>query len=144
MGFNYRKERKKFEQQMQEKEQQYRAAGMSKEQIHAMREFEEALFRSERVYGLHIVLEQSKEYPGLVGQEQSFDIYFDSLKANLDFLLDNLAPGLADRIAELDKKILICLTAGYNHREIAQELRVTQQAVSKRINKVRKTLKKWL
>lgn len=50
MGFNYRQERKKFEERMQENEKKYRAAGMSDEQITAMREYEEEQFRRERIY----------------------------------------------------------------------------------------------
>ena len=51
---------------MQEMEKKYRAAGMNDEQITAMREYEEEQFRRERIYKIHIVLEQSKEYPGLI------------------------------------------------------------------------------
>ncbi len=66
MGFNYRQERKKFEEEMQQKEQQYRAAGMSERKIVAMREYEEEQFRRKGIYKIHIVLEQSNEYPGLI------------------------------------------------------------------------------
>ena len=61
MGFNYRRERKKFEKLMEENERRYRAAGMSNAQIMAMREYEEEMFRRERVYGIHTVFEESKE-----------------------------------------------------------------------------------
>lgn len=63
MGFNYRQERKKFEEQMQENERRFRAAGMSDEQIMAMREYEEEQFRRERVYKIHIASSQQATGP---------------------------------------------------------------------------------
>ena len=50
MGFNYRQKRKEFEQNWAKALKQYIAAGMTQEQITAMREFDEELFRQERVY----------------------------------------------------------------------------------------------
>lgn len=144
MGFNYRQQRKKFEEQMQEKEEQYRAAGMSDEQIQAMREYEEEQFRRERIYKIHIVLEQSLEYPRLVEQEHSNDVHFDNIRLCLDVLLDNLSPGLSRKLTKLDKDILFYLSAGYNHGEIGQIYGLTQQAVSLHIDKVRKILKMTL
>ena len=50
MGFNYRQKRKEFEQNWAKALKQYIAAGMTQEQITAMRQFDEKLFRQERVY----------------------------------------------------------------------------------------------
>ena len=47
MGFNYRQKRKEFEQNWAKALKQYIAAGMTQEQITAMREFDEELFRQE-------------------------------------------------------------------------------------------------
>ena len=143
MGFNYRQERKRFEEQMQENEKKYRAAGMSDEQITAMHEYEEQ-FRRKRTYKTHIVLEQSFEYPGLVEQEHSFDRHFDNIGTCLDTLLDNLVPGLSKKLTKQDKDILVYLSKGYSHSEIGQIFGLTQQAVSLHIAKVRKMLKMTL
>lgn len=138
MGFNYRQERKKFEERMQENEKKYRAAGMSDEQITAMREYEEERFRRERVYKIHIVLEQSKEYPGLIEWAGTTDSYFQ----DLDSVLDDLSPGMSQRLTERDKEVLVLLFTGMNHREAAEFLGIAQQVLSRHVKKVRKFLKR--
>ena len=138
MGFNYRQERKKFEDRMQENEKKYRAAGMSDEQITAMREYEEEQFRRERIYKIHIVLEQSKEYPGLIEWAGTTDSYFQ----DLDSVLDDLSPGMSQRLTERDREVLVLLFADMNHREAAEFLGIAQQVLSRHVKKVRKFLKR--
>ncbi|MEY8576481.1 hypothetical protein AALD01_19490 [Oscillospiraceae bacterium 21-37] len=138
MGFNYRQERKKFEERMQENEKKYRAAGMSDEQITAMREYEEEQFRRERIYKIHIVLEQSKEYPGLIEWAGTTDSYFQ----DLDSVLDDLSPGMSQRLTERDREVLVLLFADMNHREAAEFLGIAQQVLSRHVKKVRKFLKR--
>ena len=138
MGFNYRQERKKFEERMQENEKKYRAAGMSDEQITAMREYEEEQFRRERIYKIHIVLEQSKEYPGLIEWAGTTDSYFQ----DLDSVLDDLSPGMSQRLTERDNEVLVLLFTGMNHREAAEFLGIAQQVLSRHVKKVRKFLKR--
>ena len=55
MGFNYRQKRKEFEQNWAKALKQYIAAGMTQEQITAMREFDEELFL--------IIIQQVTVYP---------------------------------------------------------------------------------
>ena len=138
MGFNYRQERKKFEERMQENEKKYRAAGMSDEQITAMREYEEEQFRRERIYKIHIVLEQSKEYPGLIEWAGTTDSYFQ----DLDSVLDDLSPGMSQRLTERDREVLVLLFADMNHREAAEFLGIAQQVLSRHVKKVRKFLER--
>lgn len=138
MGFNYRQERKKFEERMQENEKKYRAAGMSDEQITAMREYEEERFQRERIYKIHIVLEQSKEYPGLIEWAGTTDSYFQ----DLDSVLDDLSPGMSQRLTERDKEVLVLLFTGMNHREAAEFLGIAQQVLSRHVKKVRKFLER--
>lgn len=138
MGFNYRKERKKFEEQMEENEKKYRAAGMSDEQIALMREYEEEQFRHERVYGLHIVSEQ--EVPGTFERACTEDSYWQ----DLDSALESLSPGITERLTARDKEVLELLCAGLNHRETAMAIGVSQQAVSHRLKKIKKILRKGL
>ena len=138
MGFNYRQERKKFEERMQENEKKYRAAGMSDEQITAMREYEEEQFRRERIYKIHIVLEQSKEYPGLIEWAGTTDSYFQ----DLDSVLDDLSPGMSQRLTERDREVLVLLFADMNHREAAEFLGIAQQVLSRHVKTVRKFLKR--
>lgn len=144
MGFNYRKERRKFEKQMEENERKYRAAGMNDTQINAMREYEEEMFRRERVYGIHTIFEESKEYPGLIELEESNDSYFQDLSASLDNLLDNLVSGLSESLSVRDKEVLLLLSQGLNQQEAANLLGVSQQAISKHMKKIKLFLKKGL
>ena len=138
MGFNYRKERKKLEERMQEMEKKYRAAGMNDEQITAMREYEEEQFRRDRIYKIHIVLEQSKEYPGLIKWCGINDSYFQDLNS----ALDDISPGLSHRLTKRDKEAVVLLCSGFNQRETANAMGITQQVVSRHVEKIRKFLKK--
>lgn len=65
------------------------------------------MFRRERVYGIHIVFEESKERPGLIEPAESNDGYFQNLSACLNNILDNLVPGLSNRLSKKDKEILL-------------------------------------
>ncbi len=138
MGFNYRKERKKFEEQMIEVEKKYRAAGMSDSQIAAMREYEEEQFRRERIYKIHIVLEQSRGYPGLIKWCGTDDNYFQ----DLDSVLDDMSPGITQRLTKRDKEVIALLCVGLNHRETANIMGIAQQVVSRHVKKIRKFLKR--
>lgn len=129
MGFNYRKERKKFEDQMEEDEKKYRAAGMSDEQITLMREYEEEQFRHERVYGLHTVSEQ--EVPGTFERACTEDSYWQ----DLDSTLENLSPGISERLTARDKEVLELLCVGLNHRETAEVIGIAPQVVSRHVKK---------
>lgn len=143
MGFNYRQERKKFEEQMQENERRFRAAGMSDEQIMAMREYEEEQFRRERVYKIHIVLEQSKEYPGLIEWVGTTDSYFQKMKASLDFILDNVSPGLSASLSSQEKEIMLLLSWGATQQEISAKLGLSQSTISYHIKHIEKTFKSF-
>lgn len=144
MGFNYRRERKKFEKRMEEDKRKYRAAGMSDRQIILMREYEEEMFRRERVYGIHTVFEESKEYPGLIELEGSNDSYFQDLGDSLNNILDSLVPGLSEMLSRKDKEVLLLMARGLNQQEVANLLGVSQQAISKHMKKIKLFLKKGL
>lgn len=143
MGFNYRQERKKFEEQMQENERRFRAAGMNDEQIMAMREYEEEQFRRERIYKIHIVLEQSKEYPGLIEWVGTTDSYFQKMKASLDFILDNVSSGLSKSFTSQEKEILLLLSWGATQQEISAKLGLSQSTISYHIQQIEKTFKNF-
>lgn len=50
MSYNHGLAKRKFENEWQKKERQYRELGMTEKQIRAIREFDEQEFRAERVY----------------------------------------------------------------------------------------------
>ena len=104
MGFNYRQKRKEFEQNWAKALKQYIAAGMTQEQITAMREFDEELFRQERVYENRI----NVGLPDLnILRFSVEEVYFQDLSHHLDAALEDMQPGIAQRITEQDRKVLL-------------------------------------
>jgi len=134
--FSYSRERAKFEQAWIATARRYRDAGMDCWQINAMCEFEEQAFRSRRTYHRHIQADFPK---GALEQGES-DTYF----TDLDSWLEDLRPGLSFRATERDKEILKIISVGYNQRETAEILGITQQAVSLHLEKIKKILKRGL
>lgn len=61
MGFNYGYEKKKFDSRWKRLEVEYCDAGMSEEQIAAMKEYDWAWFCSQRVFQNHI-FNSKKDY----------------------------------------------------------------------------------
>lgn len=136
MEFCYSRERAKFERAWIATARKYRDAGMCCEQINAMREFEEQAFRSRRIYHLHI----QADFPRSALEQGESDTYF----TDLDSWLENQMPGASLRATEKDKEILKIISAGYNQRETAEILEITQQAVSLHLKKIKKILKRGL
>ena len=141
MGFNYRQKRKEFEQNWAKTLKQYIAAGMTQEQITAVREFDEELFRQERVYENRI----NVGLPDLNIQRFSVEEdYFQNLSLHLDSALEDMLPGISQRITEQDRKVLLLTCFGFTQDEIAVKLHISQVAVLKHLHKFQKLLKRGL
>ena len=139
MGFNYRQKRKEFEQNWAKALKQYIAAGMTQEQITAMREFDEELFRQERVYENRI----NVGLPDLNIQRFSVkEDYFQNLSLHLDSALEDMLPGISQRITEQDRKVLLLACFGFTQDEIAMKLHISQMSVYRHLHKLQKLLKK--
>ena len=138
MGFNYRQKRKEFEQNWAKALKQYIAAGMTQEQITAMREFDEELFRQERVYENRI----NVGLPDLnILRFSVEEDYFQDLSHHLDAALEDMQPGIAQRITEQDRKVLLLACFGFTQDEIAVKLHMKQSTVSYHLDKLKKLLK---
>ena len=138
MGFNYRQKRKEFEQNWAKALKQYIAAGMTHEQISSMREFEEELFRQERVYENRV----NVGLPDLnILRFSVEEDYFQDLSHHLDAALEDMQPGIAQRITEQDRKVLLLACFGFTQDEIAVKLHISQVAVLKHLHKLQKLLK---
>lgn len=138
MGFNYRQKRKEFEQNWAKALKQYIAAGMTQEQITAMREFDEELFRRERVYENRI----NVGLPDLnILRFSVEEVYFQDLSHHLDAALEDMQPGIAQRITEQDRKVLLLACFGFTQDEIAVKLHMKQSTVSYHLDKLKKLLK---
>ena len=138
MGKSYTELRKEFEQEWSKNLKLYKETGMSPEFIAAMREFDEEVFRKERTF-------QDKtpsriEYwddPRLDNPVE----YFSRLTKDLDTQLENIFPGLSQKLDPSDKELLILTSIGYTQAEIGEKLHITQQAISLRFHKLKKLFK---
>lgn len=72
MGFNYGYEKKKFDSRWKRLEVEYCDAGMSEEQIAAMKEYDWAWFCSQRVFQNHTQPIPCEQYDEVCGQSQLF------------------------------------------------------------------------
>lgn len=111
---------------------------MTQEQITAMREFDEELFRRERVYENRI----NVGLPDLNIQRFSVEEdYFQNLSLHLDAALEDMQPGISQRITEQDRKVLLLACFGFTQDEIAVKLHIKQSTVSYHLDKLKKLLK---
>lgn len=75
MGFNYGYEKKKFDSRWKRLEVEYCDAGMSEEQIAAMKEYDWAWFCSQRVFQNHTQPIPCEQYDEVCGQSQLLHRY---------------------------------------------------------------------
>jgi len=155
VGFNYAKERRKFEDEWVKLRKQYREAGFSEEGIAAMRDYDEEVFRQQRRYYTH-----TQELPLEIDEDNdeagtSLFEKFESLRATFDesdfdsrfAWVDTVDdPDLVARLKLLKESDLELLTLyaidGYSQPEIARLLGGTQQNISLKINRIKNFLKK--
>lgn len=158
MGFNDGYERKKFIEKQKAQTDEYRALGMTEEQIAEMSEFDWNQYRSARVYAMHTQSLSDTPFPedGDEGEESKsplFERFLRELSTNIGSLselsrygwVDEIDdPRLAARLKKLPPDDLELLTLlvfdGYSQNEIAAVRYVTQQAISKKINRIKKYL----
>lgn len=154
MGFNYAAEKKKFDAQWKRNSEWYRSEGMSEEAIQKIKDFDWAVFCSERVYRNHTqdmpdeinssISDLSKsslftKYPNL---SVSFSIEDFSGKYTWIENIDN--PQLAAKIKALSKdyiEILTMLIEGYSQTEIAKKRHQHRSAICNKIARIKKLLK---
>lgn len=139
MGLSYSELKKEFEKEWTKNLKLYIKAGMSQEFISGMREFDEEAFRRERIF-------QDRnpariQYWDDLRMEEPTE-YFAHLKSDLDTQLENLSPGLSQRVTTRDKEILLLASIGYTQTEIAVKLHISQMSVYRHLHKLKKLLKK--
>ena len=154
MRFHYWLEKKKFEEDWEQKRIEYAAAGMPGADIQRMYEFDWALFRQERIY-------QTRNYPlepaYLQKRTDASDKsrwllrYSNALSQTNLHDADDLSTipnqtenpkmlSLFQQMDHTDIRLLYLLLDGYKQAESALRLGISQQAVSKRIIKMKKLL----
>ena len=149
MGFNYGYEKKKFDSRWKRLEVEYCDAGMSEEQIAAMKEYDWAWFCSQRVFQNHTQPIPCEQYDEVCGQSQLFR-KFASLSYQWDVdKIDQTRYGwlasveneqLLLRLKKLSKKDLELLTLlfvdGYRQIDVARLWHCSRSAVAQRFKKI--------
>ncbi len=157
MRFNYGLERKRFESHWRKLQDEYRAAGMSNENIEKMKCFDWEMLKRERLYCDRIEyllpdmdrLEECIENYCVLNQTISLTenggIYVESSISWIETIDSKELYQLIDALKESEKELLTMLAFDeYSSEEIAKMKGVSRQAVSKRIHKLKKKIQKFL
>ena len=163
MSFNNGLERKRFESKQKTLREEYNRLGMSEEKIKALYEYDLTDFNSNRRFITHTQsinladLEADEDGNAESGRNPLFEKFRDVLSVdNSEELLQSRHdwvekiddPKLAKKLKKLSHDDLELLTLfafdGYSQNEIAAFFSVSQQAISKRINRIKKYLKSGL
>ena len=160
-SFNYRAEKSRFDFLWDRLAVEYREAGMSPEAIEEMRQFDWDEFKRRRNCWLHETLfselEPSEESDDsdntipnsrLLKQMVVSDTYADTPKSDrYQWFKDITSPDLLNQLLLLSDSDLALLNAymfeGYSQVEIAKMLGVSQQAVAKKLSRLKRILKNF-
>lgn len=160
MCWNDGYERRKFEARQKKQAEEYRALGMTEEQIKAMYEFDLEQYKSDRRYYSHTQSFVPDDFDEDEDDDEKlsiFDKFKDVLTTSIEESgnksrywwfeeIDN--PDLVRNIKSLSTEQLELLTLvvidGYGQAEIAELMKVSQSAISQRIATIRKLLKATL
>lgn len=112
MGFNYGYEKKKFDSRWKRLEVEYCDAGMSEEQIAAMKEYDWAWFCSQRVFQNHTQPIPCEQYDEVCGQSQKKDL----------------------------ELLTLLFVDGYRQIDVARLWHCSRSAVAQRFKKIKKFL----
>ena len=153
MGWNNAYETKKFEAKQKKQAEEYRALGMTEEQIQAIYEFDLEQFKSERRNRMHIQQFTSSDFDeGEDDDSEStlYDKFFDELTCSIETLggksrywwveeIDNHK--LAERVKMLSEEDLELLTKsivdGYNQTQLAEIYGIAQKNISKKLKRIK-------
>ena len=155
MGFNYAKEKAKFDAKWKKLRAEYEDAGMCQEDIQAMRDYDWNVFCSDRVYRNHTQalpdeLLAGEERDGLnmlfrnyVTLSTSFGIEdFEERFAWLDTIRCKRFHSKLLALSPKDVELLTFIVLdGHDQHELAQKWRCTQSAISQRLKKIKLFLK---
>ena len=160
MSWNDGYERKMFAKRQKKQAEEYRALGMTEEQIQAMYEFDLEQFKSERRHRMHtqpLQVEEFEENDADESDNTLLNEFFDELTCTIETSGDKSRywwveeienPDLVRSIRSLSTEQLELLTLvvidGYGQVEIAELMKVSQSAISQRLATIKKILKATL
>ena len=159
MGFNYAAEKKKFETLWARLRREYRAAGMSDAAIQKMHDFDWEVFKQERIYRLHtqdlgigIFDEPSAEQEDKSALMKKFlksvsrwDDYTTASRYGwIEGIGDQRLGRVLKRLSISEKELLTkyCIE-DKTQQEIAAEMGLSQRAVGKQLQQLKKYFKKF-
>lgn len=155
MGFNYSREKLIFDREWEKLRGQYKKAGMNDESIQELYDFDWSWFRMRRNYENRVqampeeeIDEQNAETRSNLFQRftslyTSFDeIELSGRYAWIDTISDDALSRKLRDLSEDELELLTLLAIeGYTQREIARKVHCSQNAISKRLIKIKRILK---
>ena len=138
MGYNYSREKRKFDAEWKKKEAWYRDSGMSEEAIQEIFAYDWAEFNTTRRFYRYLEDVDMERIP-----EKSCDILEAALSKEWIELLDS--PETVRKIRKLPVDYIEIIEMLYfeklTQREIAERMSCSQQNIAKKIEKIKKVLK---
>ena len=138
MGYNYSREKRKFDAEWKKKEEWYRESGMSEEAIQEIFAYDWAEFNSTRKFYRYMEDVDVERVP-----KKSCDILEFALAKDWTELLDS--PEMLRKIRKLPADYIEIIEMLYfenlTQREIAERMSCSQQNIAKKIEKIKKVLK---
>ena len=136
MGYNYSREKRKFDAEWKKKEVWYHASGMSEEAIQEIFTYDWAEFNATRKFYRYMEDVDVERIP-----EKSCDILESALSKEWPELLDS--PETVRKIRKLPADYIKIIEMLYfenlTQREIAERMSCSQQNIAKKIEKIKKS-----
>lgn len=137
MAYNYAREKRRFDAEWKRRELWYRKEGMSEDDIEEMRRFDLEQFNRDRAY-------ESRRRPLETACGSCYTLMPEFNSGHCGWMEELNDPRLSANLCELPEADLELLTLlcvdGLSQAQTARVLGCTQQAVSKRLYKIKKQL----
>ena len=154
MGFNYGKERRKFEIEFAKRRLEYAKAGMSESAISEIYKFDLGVFNKNRAYATWNrsltpdSFDEQDDAPDKLtlankGAVCEQDFVFLSRYGWLDEVSDPIMHKKLIALSDREKEIITLRMDGFSQAEIGDKLGISQWAVSKRMIKIKKLLRNF-
>ena len=138
MGFNYAREKRKFNREWNEKERWYRESGMSEDAILEMYEYDWREFNSTRKFYRHG--DDNVNVESIA--EEDVDVIDKAFPEEWMELLDT--PNLVRKVRKLSADYIeiidLMVRENLTQEEVARRMHCSQQNIAKKIEKIRKLL----
>lgn len=155
MSFNYGREKFIFDREWDKLREQYTQAGMTEEAIQDLHDFDWSWFCARRNYANHVQTFPEEEIDGgnaktrsnLFQRFASLSTHFDEKEfsgrfAWIDTISDVALCVKLKRLSDDELELLTLIAMeGYSQREIARKMHCSQNAISKRLIKIKRILR---